>query len=446
VSAPVTTDPAALNPRHLATLVELARAARRAESAAELRFLVVNETHRLAPYRQAILGYQGAVTAISGVVSTEANAPFTQWTRRLLAHLATEPVITVVVRQQLPPVLANEWADWLPDHALWIPLPGRDGGLLLTREVGWPEADRALLREWIEIWDQSWRYRQLESAPLWRRWRAPRPTAGLRRWPWVVAAGAIAAGCLPVHLTVLAPAELVPANAAVIRAPLEGVIAAVHVQPNESVRPGQRLLSFDDVALRSRLDLAEQALLTAEAEHRQVAQQALIDARYKPQLAVLAGRVAERRVERDLLSEQLTRTQVLAPAGGIALLDDPTEWIGKPVVVGERVLRIADPQDVEIEAWVALADAVPLRTHAPVTVFLNSDPLAPLRGQLRFLAHDAVPRPDGNYAYRLRAVLTGAPVHRVGLKGTARIEGERVLLAYWIWRRPLAKIRTFLGY
>ena len=34
---------------------------------------------------------------------------------------------------------------------------------------------------------------------------------------------------------------------------------------------------------------------------------------------------------------------------------------------------------------------------------------------------------------------------RVGLKGTARLEGEQVPLAYWVLRRPLAIARQYLA-
>jgi hypothetical protein len=61
------------------------------------------------------------------------------------------------------------------------------------------------------------------------------------------------------------------------------------------------------------------------------------------------------------------------------------------------------------------------------------------------MAHEAVQRPDGSHAYRLRASLTAPAGHRVGLKGTARLEGERVPLAYWVLRRPIATARAWIG-
>ena len=36
-------------------------------------------------------------------------------------------------------------------------------------------------------------------------------------------------------------------------------------------------------------------------------------------------------------------------------------------------------------------------------------------------------------------------MHRVGLKGTAKVTGGWVPTAYWILRKPLAALRNFVG-
>jgi len=57
-----------------------------------------------------------------------------------------------------------------------------------------------------------------------------------------------------------------------------------------------------------------------------------------------------------------------------------------------------------------------------------------------------VARPDGSYAYRLRARLEpGETAPRVGMKGTAKVRGPWVTVSYWILRRPLAILRQAVG-
>lgn len=453
----------------LAVLLDLAHRARHTASVRELQFLAVNETHALAPYRQAALWLEvDGIACLSGVIQIEANVPYVLWLQRLCHNLATrhgEPAR--IDAAQLPTELAAEWTDWLPAHGLWLPLDGNrvsgepsesketlKGGLLFVRDDAWSDADIALLAEWIDAWSHVWRGHYHPPRLGWQAWKtrvvnACRVPAGNRWWQtpaarWVL--GLLVVLCFPVRLTVLAPAELVPANPAVIRAPLEGVIDTFHIQPNEKVTKGQALFGFDEALIQAKLDVSRQALATLEAEYRQAAQQALTDPKSKAQLAILTGKIEEKRAETSFLAEQLLRARVLAPQDGIALFDDPSEWIGKPVAVGERIMRIATPADVEIEAWVPLSDAIPLPEKASVSLYLNASPLSPVDAEVRYFAHDAVERPDGNYAYRLRARLETPTEHRVGLKGTARIQGHWGPLAYWMMRRPLASIRAYLGW
>ncbi|MFZ2855384.1 MAG: HlyD family secretion protein, partial [Rhodocyclaceae bacterium] len=189
-----------------------------------------------------------------------------------------------------------------------------------------------------------------------------------------------------------------------------------------------------------------QALAAAEAEYRQAAAQAVSEDKPKALLAPLFGKMEEKRAEAAYLRELLERSRVTAPLEGIALFDDPSEWIGRPVVTGERVMRIAPPGEMEVEAWLSVGDAIPLPTGAPVSLYLSANPLRAVNASVRYMAHDATERPDGSYAYRVRATLDKKTAHRVGLRGTARLSGEWTPLCYWVLRRPLASLRKMVGY
>lgn len=444
----------------VARLYELVRQARLAATERELAFLLVNDTLALLPYRQSALWREDTgVDSLSGVVQPEANAPYAQWLGKVCRHLAGHPPDDCRLSAgDLPTELAAEWDEWWPAHGLVLTMRKAaepvQAMLILVGEEPWSDDDVALAREWSQAWWHAfqairrpqmlalrgWRHRLLGGAVADARaatwWKRP-----ATRW---LAAALLVAAC-PVRLTVLAPGELVPAHPAVVRAPLDGVISSFQVQPNQSVTKGQPLFGFDELPIQGRLDVARQALATIETEYRQASQQALADARVKSQLALLTGKIEEKRAEVAYLNEQLTRARVHAPQAGIVLFDDPSEWVGKPVAVGERILRVAAPDDVEVEAWLPLGDALALKPGADVKLYLNATPLAPVTAKLRYLAHDAVQRPDGSYAYRVRATLDAPTEHRVGLKGAAKLYAGWVPLAYWTLRRPLATARVTLG-
>ena len=464
-------------PGALATLVALAGRARSARDTAELRFVLVNETHTLTPYRQAALWWSGSgMAALSGVVSPEANAPYVQWLGEVMTAWAarakdtintqTPLLADVLAPSDLSDELARAWDEWLPMHVLCVPIapaaPSDAGGsvadgaaagcLLLARDEPWSDTELALLDEWAAIW---WHAHRSVARSRWSRWLGADPAAEKRAGratrlagttlKLALAGAALAALALPVPLTLLAPAELVPLDPAVVRAPLDGVVGRVLVQPNQHVKAGDPLLEFDRISLESRLEVARRALGTVQADYRQRSQRALVDGDSRAQLAVLQGQMDEKSTEVRYLSALNQRGTVPAPRDGVALFSDANEWLGRPVVTGEKMMVIADEHAVELEAWLAPADALPLAVGSSVKVFLNTDPLTPLSATLRYVAHEAVERPDGHPAYRVRATLAPGQQVRVGLKGTARLEGERVALVYWILRRPLAAARAWAG-
>lgn len=463
----ITVDPAVQIHRQ-STLLDLSRRARQAQNARELGFLLVNESLRLAHYRQAVLwlSEEGAYT-LSGVVQPEANAPYVLWVEKVCRHLADEsPSATrTLTARDLPAALAAEWEDWWPAHALWVPMPAVTGAkaigasatpsasVLLLKDDSWAPDVHAWLWEWAQTWWHAFHALHHPKIRFWRAvWQRLKSLGAAQpQVPWWKqnrirwAAAALAIALCPVRLTVLAPGELVPSNPAMVRAPLEGVVDTFLVQPNQPVTKDQPLFSFDEALIKSRLEVAAQSLATAETEYRQTTQQALADPKFRSQLAILIGKIEEKRAEVDFLSDQLKRSQVLAPQDGIVLFDDPSEWIGRPVNIGERIMRIADASKTEVEAWLPLSDAITLEAGAAVTLYLNASPLSPVSAKVRYMAHDAVERPDGSFAYRVRATLEGATSHRVGLKGTAKLHGGWVPLSYWMLRRPLAAIRTAMG-
>lgn len=447
----------------LLTLLGLMKRAREAESEEELSFMLVNDTRALAAYRQAALWLcSGGVHTLSGVIRLEANAPYVHWLDRVCGHFGkTYPKqATVVSAASLTEDDAREWGDWLPEYGLWLPIGFHGngagqwvGGLLLAGESAWPVETVSILQEWVDGWGESWRARHRPAAWSWSRLRGwPRAAWKTRpdvpwwkqpRLRWLAAIVVLA--LFPVRLTVLAPGELVPAHPAVLRAALDGVIGQFYVKPNEQVKAGQPLFSFDEAAIVARRDTADQELNAAEAEYREAAQEALADDKSRNELALLLGKVEEKRADATFYEQQWARSRVVAPRDGVALFDDPADWIGKPVQTGERIMSVASPDDKEVEVWLPLGDAIDLPPGSEVKLYLAANPLSSVSARVSYMSWQSQVQPDGLYAYRVRATLEQATPQRVGEKGTAKLYGARVPFIYWLLRRPLATLRQRIG-
>jgi multidrug efflux pump subunit AcrA (membrane-fusion protein) len=428
--------------RRLADLLDVEGRILRAADVAEIAFVAVNDARAVTSYRQAALWRRSAgVEAVSGLALPDRNAPFVLWLETVCRHLAARPEPAGVTADDLPPALAGQWGDWLPPYALWLPL-GADAALLYAADEPWQAAEAALLVRLAEAVTAM--LARFDRPSALRRTLAR--LSGSRRWQ-LATLGLAALSFIPVTGSVLAPADLVPAHPLVVRAPLEGVVDRIHVRPNQTVAEGGPLFDLDSTQLAGRLDVARQQWATAEAEYRQAAQAQVFDAKAKTQVAILAGRADEKAAEVKWLESQLDRIRIKSPGVGVAVLDDPSEWIGRPVAVGERVMMVADETDTEVEAWVSVADAGEVTPGARLTLFLNARPLSPVRATVRSVAYEPSARPDSTLAHRVRAGLEdGHERPRLGLKGTARIDGDTVPLVWWLFRKPLAAIRQFVGF
>ncbi|WP_448191406.1 efflux RND transporter periplasmic adaptor subunit [Azospirillum sp. sgz301742] len=446
--------PQAANPlTSLLMLLELQRQAWRFAAVPELRYHIVNQTRRLIAYRQAAFltlpDGRPALEAVSNIAVLDPNAPFARWLEDAVRAVASGPdarTIHAVDPTAQAPALRAAWAEWGPAQVLWCPLSGPDGvpraGLWLSRDEPWTEGDIHLLQPLTEGYGHAW------WALAGKRTR-PR---GLRRSMLRLLALGLIGGvlALPVPMSTLAPAEIRASDPVIVAAPLDGVIERFRVQPNETVTTGQPLFHFDTTVLRSRHEVAAKGLTQAEAELLSASQAAFADPQTKARVAQLRAQVELRRAELSLARDLLDRATVRAERAGIAVFTDVNDWLGKPVAVGERVLTLADPQAPEIDIQVPVGDALVLEEGSTVELFLNVDPLRPLRARLIHASYEAGLSASGVLSYRVKAALepaqdSGQPPPRIGLRGTAKILGERVPLALYLFRRPLALLRQTIG-
>ncbi|ACB35994.1 HlyD family secretion protein [Leptothrix cholodnii SP-6] len=434
-------------------LLALLQTTRSAATPAERQFVLLNRTREAVPYHAAVSWQaRSGLLLHSGVSSVDGQGPYGLWLKRLARGLARRPA-GLVDAADVDAAVAEEWPQWWPPHLLWLPAGAADGtDLLLVREVAWREAEQQGLAQWADLWrlaDQaaagSRRRRVFDPGALWLALRRPGRAGRIGRKRWIALA-LLLLTLLPVRQSLRAPGELVPREPTVVRAAIEGTVRRLVVEPNQVVQAGQVLAELDDDAFASRLQVARQALGTAEAEWRQTHQQALVDPRAKAQLPIVQGKLGERQTELRYLEQQMQRTALVAPHAGVVLVDDAGSWAGRTVQAGEALLRLAQPQDQELEAWLAVGDAIELADGSAMNLHLSSRPADPVAATLRLYAFEAEHRPDGTLAYRLRGTLAAPASERLGARGTVRIDGPQVPLIYAVLRRPLAALREMTGW
>ena len=93
-------------------------------------------------------------------------------------------------------------------------------------------------------------------------------------------------------------------------------------------------------------------------------------------------------------------------------------------------------------------DSLLIKKEARVKVFLDSDPLNSLDGKVLRTSYKPALTSENILAYKIVANYHNSQgeVPRIGLRGTAKIYGEKTSIFYYIFRVPINLTRQFLGF
>lgn len=452
--APAAPSQSPVNDREagLLALLKLEAEARKCVDTSELALLIVNQTRRLVQARQMfVLARQRGDMRLVGVTALpviDRTAPLTQTIESIAAHLesAGQSGKTCEFRIAAYATAGDETAASYPlQDAVWVPFTGRGGdvfgGVILTRELPWQEREIVIATRLAGTFAHAWQ----ALAPV--QLLSPSSLLPGRRATLVMAAALAVLGFVPVSLTTLAPVEIVPRDPFVVAAPIDGVVENVPVEANSSVEPGTLLVKFESTMLGNKLEVAEREVQVAAARLKTTTQLAFADESGRHELAVARADLQLKIAERDFARDLLSKTEIRAPRAGLAVLGDKKELIGRPMSVGQRILEIADPRQVEARIEVPVADAIILKPGARAKLLLDANPLGSIEAKVTSTSYQARLSDAQVLSFRITAALenSGAASPRLGARGTAQIYGERVPLGFYLLRRPFAKIRQWTG-
>ncbi|MDE1464840.1 efflux RND transporter periplasmic adaptor subunit [Spartinivicinus poritis] len=433
---------------NLTRLVQLENQVRQTKSIKALQFLAVNHTRQLLRYDQAFLVFrhrhQWRLVSIANTTVVDTHSPLaciikaiTQSHSTFFKQSALNPNI-----QQLCKNTDNSYRQLMMPHILYQPikLPTGKlvGGLWLGRaQKQWQPAEQTLLTHLSTIYGHGFQALGLKDKQL------------SRLTPKKYIACCIALiflFCYPVSLTITAPAEIVARTPTIVSAPINGVIKQLWVKPNQSVASQQKLFSFETTALANQYAISQQQLNLAYTRYHQALQISLKKSLVENNIALYQAEAKLRLAESKFTQAQLDQAEVVATQAGIVQFSSVSDWQGRPVITGEQVMTISDPQDVMVNIYVPVKNHTIFPEKAQIKLFLDAVPLQPLQATLQQVSFTAAPHPLAGLSYQLSASLDNKHTKaQIGLKGTAKVYSEPVSLFYYLFRRPITAIRQYLG-
>ena len=447
--------PADTNP--ISAFIELQIEARKCATLDALKFAMTNSVQRLARFQTSFLVEWGGVgrwkvSRASNVSDVDPNSPSI---RALADWISTAEIDSQLRRAdpfQCDLSLDRDEKDekqrpTLQGNALVLPIKARDGSvlavLILIRSYTWQAQHMALLLPLAEAYGHAW-----EALGGGRASKHSQTRRFVSKRHMAFAAGIIIAGVafVPVPMSVLAPSEVIAVRPTIVAAPMDGVISDVLVPPGTWVGRGTPVLKFVDVKVRNEFDVALRQVAVAEARYFRNIQSATATQRDQQELATSKAELEVSKATLEYAKALLARTELRAERDGLLIYTSRADWVGKPVVTGDRIMEIADPNEIEIRIDLPVSDALVLSEGNKVALFLDGDPLRSVFGRIQRTSYRPQLSTEQQLVYRVSATFDDKVARRIGLRGVARVSGETVGLWLFLLRRPLSMLRQRVGF
>lgn len=428
-----------MTPQLLAT-VEIDTILRRAKNGDEALVLSVNLLRKLFPYEMAVAftykeGYHPS--AHSDIPYIDPKTPFIKEITRYMNRSGKVEEVEIVSAEEISSALPSQGI------AFGMVIPIRRyvdkallGGLLVCSAKGFSK-DATVVASHIA-----------ETLSLVLGAHTPKIHIPWNKRHKLIAAGVVGFLLLAIQmpLSTLGNAQVVAKDPLIITAPMNGIIKQVDVKSNDVVKRGDFLLSFDDVEIRGKQQVASETINISAAEVRKQERAAFFDEGIKNRLNESRAENEVKRMEYDAITSQLDRLTMYAPQKGTVVLDDPTALIGMPVKTGEKLLSIVDPQMVHVEILVDAHNANLLNIGDEAHIYLDNDPMDGLSGKITDIAYEPVIAPSNILSYKAYVKLDpDQKPPAIGMCGKAKIKGGSVPLIWYLLRKPIAYARWYLG-
>ena len=445
---------------NISKLLQLEHNCRNCESIKELYFQIVNETRNLVNYSQGVLltiDFSGKykVVGISDIPVVDSTSPYVQWIENIIIDLnnseKSKDIFVVDTKTDLKQIDLKSMHEFSPSNILFIPLKSIKENreinyiLLLFKEEGWLEKDILILKHLSS--SLAYFLFAMRSTGI---SQILRKISFKNKYLKISIFLLIILMFLPVKLSVLAPLEVEAKNPYVVTSPLNAVIEEVKVFPNDKIEKEQLLVKFDDVDFNNNYLVAKRTLDVANAQLHTVKQSSFFDATQKSQISQLESQVKLKEAELNFAQEQLGKTKIYAKEDGIAIINNPNDWKGKPVTTGERVFLIAKPQSIELKIMLPVSEAIFLEENAQIKAFFDNDPTNSWLGKIKYISYKPELTEQNILSYKIIAnfddIKENGYIPSIGLRGTAKIYSKKVTLFFYLFRKPITATRQWIGW
>ena len=437
----------------IAKLIGLEKKTREAKTEDELNFVIVNETRQLVDYISSFLLLKSSsnnfsVKATSDLATVDRTSPLISYLEKIINHKDhrdTKDIQTIDLEKTSKSLKIKKPKN-IPGFILQVPLfsaqQGFQGFLILSKNQTFNENEIDLLTHLANTFGHAQNTFKSGSSVN----QFFKKNLGSKLF-WSTLILLIIISIVPIKMSSTAPVDVVPSNPKLVTAPFDGVVKSITINNNDKVSAGDLVVLLEDLDLNNEYNLAQQSLQIAEKELLRSRQSSFSDTKEKARIAELAAQVDLKKAELNSVTKRLKNSKIYSTQNGIAIVDRKSEWQGRPVSVGEKIITIANQNEIEFLIWLPVKDSLVIQKNSLVKVFLDINPMKSLEGKLLRASYQPSLSPEGILSYKLTASYEGDAnkLPRIGLRGTAKVYGSEVSVFYYLFRKPITFMRQLIG-
>jgi multidrug resistance efflux pump len=439
---------------NFASLLQLENDCRNAQNIKELDFIIVNNTSKLIDYEKAILLYSNnnskyKIQTISDIAVVDRNIPYSQFMESLANGIKKninpqEPFFVDLQKELLE---EEDIKEYRPYKVAWIPLTMEkdnikiDAILLLLRKKIFEDKEKLIL----EHISNSFSYfilsqKNLESKSFFNRIKS----IGYFKYMIIFL---VLIMFIPIQMNLLAPLTVIPKEPQIVTAPIDGVIEKVFIKPNQMINANEKLIKFDSTEIENRYFIAKKSLELSKTTLYAIKQNSFYNKDSKNKISQLKAEVKLKQSQLEFEKQVLEKSVIYSANNGEVIIDNPSALIGKYVSTGEKIFRIANPKHIELQIMVPVEDMIFIQKGYKIKLFLDNNPIKSYSGTVEYISYNPTVSNQNVLAYEVIGSFDDKNnIPNIGLKGTAKIYAGETTLFFYLFRKPITKLRQVIGW
>jgi len=437
-----------------AAILRLGRDAMAASDLTAAGVHIVNNSKTLLAFERSVLvDLRGSPRILAEYAQTEVNqhTAYAQAVRRLCREISVSDAPVEIGSSAPPPgkLSSRGEAAWreltAEDHRL-LAVPLRSGSAPLSSKEPFlwileykgqvpPHVPATVSLLASDFGGALWMNTPRKGWGNWYRWL--RKITVMRVFLLLVLAFVLSLFLVDVEHTVSAEFVIRPKSVFSSYAWFDCVVKNCAVEDGASVKKGDPILQYDTDRMRFQLAAAQASFKESDAEYEQESKASFTDRERLGRLKILAHKREQAQIAIAEAQWYLAHSQVKAEADGVVTLPEGSadKLSGRALRQGEKQFDILSSDGMIAEIMVNEKDASVLDGKPRVLLFLHTRPELPIR--VRILSERFYPEltEQNIYSYNLKAeMIDKVPDLRYGMRGVARVTGEKVKLGYYLFR------------